>query len=178
MPEVATTTAVQIDTEAPPTVDHCPVLATDEQHNDFRSLLSLLRLITAYNYGHSMLPDPEYTRSFDAKADARYRRFTREGILKALATIFVRNDEVIATTQLPFSTTVVASVSQLGDIQNVAVVKNTNNDDDDETRVLSHSPQANFIERDRGTPFPLAEYVQAGEALFNEVFSSDVCNAV
>ena len=100
-----------------------------------------------------MLPDPEYKRSFDPKADPSYRRFTREGILKALATIFVRNNEVIATTQVPFSATVVASVSELGYIRNVAVAKNTNNDDDDETLALFRSPQANFIERDRGTTF-------------------------
>lgn len=65
----------------------------------------------------------------------------------------MRNNEVIATTQVPFSATVVASVSELGYIRNVAVVKNTNNDDDDETLALFRSPQANFIERDRGTTF-------------------------
>lgn len=122
-----------------------------------------------------MLPDPVYTKNFNPAEDAKYLRFTHQGVLSALATIFVRGDEVISTTQIPSSATIVAIVSE----RTSAVVQNTNTNDNEETVVLSKAPQANFTERDRGRPFPLTEYVQDGRRpLFKKLFDLDLFNQV
>jgi hypothetical protein len=57
-----------------------------------------------------MLPDLDYANHFDAASDRIYRQFTRPGVLNALATIFVRDNEAIATTEVPLSTAVLTTV--------------------------------------------------------------------
>jgi hypothetical protein len=109
--------------------------------------------------------------------DARYCQFTPKGVLSALAAVFIKNNEVIATTQIPFSTTVVASISK--PIGTVAVIQNTNNKDNNEMVAPTNAPKVNFIEKDCGTPFLLAEYVKDREVLlFEKLFNPDVFNKV
>jgi hypothetical protein len=137
MPEVTVANTQAVETVSPPTFNH----STEEQHNEFRHILLLLRLATAYNYGESMLPDQDYANHFDAAADRMYRQFTRQGVLNALATIFVRDNEVIATTEVPFLTGVLTTVASgpetpslsAAAIRKVAVIKNPEGADSDET---------------------------------------------
>jgi hypothetical protein len=70
MPEVTVANTQAVETVSPPTFNH----STEEQHNEFRHILLLLRLATAYNYGESMLPDQDYANHFDAAADRMYRQ--------------------------------------------------------------------------------------------------------
>jgi hypothetical protein len=75
-----------------------------------------------------MLPSQAYANQFSEAADKKYREFTPEGVLNALATISVTDNEVIATSILPFpgSTNVIAAVTsaRIAGIRNAAVVPN------------------------------------------------------
>jgi len=90
----------------------------------------LLHLATAYNHSESILPDKDYANQFDPKVDRVYCQFTHPGVLTALATIFVRDNKVIATMEVPLLTavltTVVASLKMpsVTSIQKVVIVKN------------------------------------------------------
>jgi hypothetical protein len=122
MSEVTNTQAVE--TISQPSFNR----STKAQRDDFRHILLLLRLVTAYNYGDSMLPNQAYANQFSEAADKKYRDFTPEGVLNALATVFVTDNEVIATSALPSpgSTNVIAAVTsaRIARIRNVAVVPN------------------------------------------------------
>jgi hypothetical protein len=157
---VATGTSQTGGTVSPPTFNR----ATEEQHAEFRHLLSLLRLATAYNYRQSMLPDPEYAKNFNLEADDQYRRFTRQGVLNALATIFVRNNEVIATTQLPLSPAVLTTVERrIEDICGVAVMEKS-------SEAYNYS-EVDFVEMSNGVPFALEGYTGTEDAWFENLFN-------
>jgi hypothetical protein len=75
VPTVATSEAGGLGTVSElPTFNHAT--STKEQHTEFHHLHSLLHLTTAYNYGESMLPDPDYAKNFDLEADKLYHQFT------------------------------------------------------------------------------------------------------
>ena len=105
-------------------------MATDYQHDRFRHILLLLCLVTAYNYNKSMLPDEDYVNQIDLVVDKEYRRFSCPGVLNSLVTVFVRDNEVIVTAELPHVssivlTTVASDMAPMpGNIRKVAVIKN------------------------------------------------------
>lgn len=74
---------------------------TEDLHNQFRHLLEILILATAYN-AHSvpLLHDPHYKAELDPLDDNIHRQVTHEGVLGALATVLVRNHEIIALTDV------------------------------------------------------------------------------
>ena len=77
-----------------------------------------------------MLPDEDYVNQIDLVVDKEYRRFSRPGVLNSLVTVFVRDNEVIATAELPHVssvvlTTVASDMAPMpGNICKVAVIKN------------------------------------------------------
>jgi hypothetical protein len=67
-------------------------------HDEFRHLLTLLILAAAYNSdGTPLLRDMKYSNQVRAEETSRHKLST-VSVLRAIATIFVRNHEVLATT--------------------------------------------------------------------------------
>jgi hypothetical protein len=73
-------------------------LTLKSMHSEFRHLMMLLVLACAYNSnGLPLLSDDNYKSNFSTDDYNLYRRVTHHGVLNALATLFVRDHEVIAT---------------------------------------------------------------------------------
>ena len=78
---------------------------SEAMRNEFRHLMMLLVLSTAYNSGNvPLLRDDKYKSEFSSQEDDRYRRVTHQSVLAAVATLFARNHEIVATTDIGSAT--------------------------------------------------------------------------
>lgn len=108
-----TDTAGRAQPSAPATPGNSQVYPGIPLSTKFHALLAILIASTALNNpgnGHAILTDATYVSETRLDDDYLYRRPTLFGVLNALATIFVRYAEVVATTAIDSAENVAADI--------------------------------------------------------------------